>query len=57
MNRVGKRGDMIVTVHIETPVKLTTEQESLLRQFEHTIHSNSNPKSNSFFDAIKDFFS
>ncbi|MEN9782606.1 MAG: molecular chaperone DnaJ [Pseudomonadota bacterium] len=57
MNRSGKRGDLIVTVHIETPVKLSTEQESLLRQFEETIHSNSNPKSNSFFDTIKDFFS
>ena len=56
-NKNGRRGDLVITVQIETPVKLTDEQRDLLEQFEASCGTNSNPKSESFFDNVKKWFS
>ena len=52
----GKRGDLIVKVNIETPVKLSKEQRTLLEKFEELSSSSSNPKTESFFENLKNFF-
>ncbi len=53
-------GDMVVQVHIETPVKLTEEQKELLRAFDESLqgkhHKQHSPKTHSFFDSVKAFF-
>ena len=56
-NKNSRRGDLVITVQIETPVKLTDEQRDLLEQFEASCGANSNPKSESFFDNVKKWFS
>lgn len=54
-------GDMIVEVHIETPVKLTARQKELLEEFDASLkgkhHKQHSPKEYSFFDSVKSFFS
>ena len=48
------RGNMYISVIVETPVKLTKAQKELLQQFSE-ISSGNSPKSESFFNKIKDF--
>jgi molecular chaperone DnaJ len=48
-------GDQIVTVHVETPTKLTSEQKDLFQRLVE-IDENSNPMSRGFFDKVKDLF-
>ncbi|WP_044410858.1 molecular chaperone DnaJ [Thiomicrospira microaerophila] len=53
-------GDLICQVNIETPVNLTGEQKALLKAFDESLqgkqaHTHS-PKSHSFFDTVKAFF-
>lgn len=48
-------GDQIVTVHVETPTKLSNEQKELLKRLSEVDH-NSNPMSRGFFDKVKDLF-
>lgn len=58
--RSSRVGDLICTIHIETPVKLTKEQKALLEQFEATLEGKQNthsPKAHSFWDKVKEFFS
>lgn len=52
----GSRGDLIVNIVVETPVKLTTEQKELLRKFDEISNSSSNPKTENFFDNLKKWF-
>jgi molecular chaperone DnaJ len=50
-------GDQIIIIHVETPTKLSNEQEELfdkLAQFDQEGHSN--PMSRGFFDKVKDLF-
>ena len=57
--RSSRVGDLICTIHIETPVKLTKEQKALLEQFEATLEGKQNthsPKAHSFWDKVKEFF-
>lgn len=54
--RSTARGNLYVHVHVETPVKLTKKQISLLEEFEKETTDQSNPESNSFFKKIKDLF-
>ncbi|MDX1795189.1 MAG: molecular chaperone DnaJ [Hydrogenovibrio sp.] len=58
--RSSQTGDMIVQVHVETPVKLTQEQKELLTAFDESLkgkhHKQHSPKEHSFFDAVKSFF-
>ena len=55
-NRNGRRGDLFITIQVETPVKLTDEQRDLLERFEQSCNAKTNPKSESFFESIKNFF-
>ncbi len=48
-------GDQIVTVHVETPTKLTGEQKELFQRLAE-VDENSNPMSRGFFDKVKDLF-
>ena len=49
----SSRGDMYLDIVVETPTKLTANQEELLKQFEEDRKKNSDSKS--FFDKIKDW--
>lgn len=58
--RGGGTGDLLCRVSVETPVKLTAEQKTLLRNFSDALlndKKNHSPRSRSWFDAVKDFFS
>jgi len=52
--RSGRRGDLIVVVKIETPKKLSSKQEELLRAFAETEDKDVNPESHGFVKKIKD---
>lgn len=54
--RSVSRGDLFVSIQIETPVKLTTKQKELLEELDKSLSKDSNPKSNLFFDKIRKFF-
>ncbi|MDH3235728.1 MAG: molecular chaperone DnaJ [Alphaproteobacteria bacterium] len=52
-------GDLFCRVQVETPVKLTDEQKSRLRDFDDAIQSQGSrhsPRARSWFDGVKDFF-
>ena len=57
MNRLGSygQGDQIVTIHVETPTKLSSEQKDLFKRLQE-LESSSNPMSRGFFDKVKDLF-
>ncbi|MBN9542853.1 MAG: molecular chaperone DnaJ [Alphaproteobacteria bacterium] len=50
------RGDMIITVNVEIPVNLTSRQKELLEEFNNQSKNESSPKSEGFFNKIKDLF-
>lgn len=52
--RSGNRGDLVVVVKIETPKKLSSKQEDLLRQYAETEDKRVNPESHGFFKKITD---
>ncbi|MHB9021205.1 MAG: molecular chaperone DnaJ [Halothiobacillus sp.] len=62
--RGGAPGDLLVSVHVETPVKLTSEQRDLLHAFEQSlmgggggeIAEQHRPRERSFLDSVKRFF-
>ena len=56
LNRNGIRGNLVVTITIETPVKLSQEQKELLQRFEEISLSSSSPKTEGFFDNLKKWF-
>jgi molecular chaperone DnaJ len=52
-------GDLMCHVVVETPVKLTSRQKELLKEFEEISQGDSdkhNPRAKSFMDKVKDFF-
>ena len=53
----GGRGDLVATIIVETPVKLTSEQKELLERFEEISTASSSPKTENFFDNLKKWFS
>ncbi len=58
--RASYPGDLYCHVVVETPVRLTDEQKSLLRKFEASLGEGSDkhsPQSKSWTDRVKDFFS
>ncbi len=55
--RTGKRGDLLVAVKIETPQKLSSQQEKLLREFAQTEDAKVNPESSGFWKSVKDLLS
>jgi len=57
--RSAHQGDLFCHVAIETPVKLTTRQRDLLREFEAINERDPgahNPRAKSFMDKVKEFF-
>ncbi|CCN79146.1 Chaperone protein dnaJ [Vibrio nigripulchritudo SO65] len=58
--RGGGIGDLIVKLVVETPVKLSSRQKELLREFEETCGGEAankhKPKSEGFFNGVKKFF-
>ncbi len=52
-------GDLYCTVQVETPVRLTDEQKSALRDFETSLSENGDrhsPRARSWFDGVRAFF-
>ena len=52
-------GDLYCHVSVETPVKLTSKQRELLREFESTIQQNPDahsPRAKNWFDRVREFF-
>ncbi|MDH5485134.1 MAG: molecular chaperone DnaJ [Gammaproteobacteria bacterium] len=57
--RGGATGDLLCKVVIETPVKLTSKQKELLREFEDSMSKDNNthnPQGRSWMDGVKKFF-
>jgi len=50
------RGDQLVQVIIETPRKLTKEQEELLKKFAETEDIHITPQRKSFLEKVKEYF-
>lgn len=53
--RGGASGDMFIELAVETPVKLTSRQKELLREFDELSEDN-NPESSNFFKSVKSFW-
>ncbi len=52
-------GDLYCHVSLETPVKLTSKQKELLREFESIIQQNPDahsPRAKNWFDRVREFF-
>ncbi len=57
--RGGPIGDLMCKVLVETPIKLTAEQEDLLRQLDDSMQKGGgkhSPQSTTFVDGVKKFF-
>jgi len=54
--RTHRTGDQLVQVIIETPAKLDTRQEELLREFAKTENKSVSPKAISFLERLKKHF-
>ena len=57
--RDSRKGDLFARVAVETPVNLTSEQESLLRQFEDLVSAGGerhNPRAGGWLESVKRFF-
>jgi molecular chaperone DnaJ len=57
--RGGPVGDLMCRVLVETPVKLTSEQEDLLKRFDETMKRDGakhSPHSTTWVDGVKKFF-
>ncbi len=50
------RGDELVEVVVETPRRLTTRQEELLREFAEIEHEEVSPRRKNFFAKLRDYF-
>ncbi|PUB17123.1 molecular chaperone DnaJ [Yoonia sediminilitoris] len=53
--RGGGIGDMFIELAVETPVKLTSRQREILKEFDKLSEDN-NPQGSSFFDTVKNFW-
>lgn len=49
-------GDLLVRVHLETPVNLTAEQKKLLQEFSQLEGPHNSPKKKGFFEKLKELF-
>lgn len=54
------KGDLIIEIMVETPVKLNKKQKELLKQLDKTVGDNSkgnhSPESSGFFNKMKEFW-
>ena len=51
------KGDLLVVIHVETPIKLSTEQKNILKEFATLETPANHPTKKSFFDKLKSIFS
>jgi molecular chaperone DnaJ len=49
-------GDQIITIHVETPTKLSSEQKELFQRLADLEHTKTNPMSRGFFEKVREFF-
>jgi molecular chaperone DnaJ len=57
LNSGGRRGDMYVKFNIETPIKLSQEERDIIKKLDELmVNKANNPKSESFFQKVSDFF-
>jgi molecular chaperone DnaJ len=54
--RTHRTGDLFVQIFIETPTKLNSEQQELLRKFADSENKSVSPKSTGFFEKLKNHF-
>lgn len=54
--QTGRKGDLLVNVQVEVPVKLSKDQEKLLQEFAGTVTDKNHPVGESFFEKAKRFF-
>jgi molecular chaperone DnaJ len=52
----GRRGDLNVTVQVEVPTRLSSEQVDKLRAFSESIGEHNSPMQEGFFEKAKRFF-
>jgi molecular chaperone DnaJ len=52
----GRRGDLVVTVEVEVPKKLTPRQRELLEEFRAVEAQNPSAKKKSFLDRLGSLF-
>ena len=52
----GRRGDLNVTVQVEVPTRLNSEQQEKLRAFSESIGEHNSPMQEGFFKKAKRFF-
>ncbi len=50
------KGDLYIQVTVETPVKLTSRQKNLLKEFEQASTAKNTPVSSGFFTKVKEFW-
>ena len=50
------RGDIMVQVNVETPRRLSTRQEELLRELAEIEEENVSPRRKNFFEKLRDYF-
>ncbi|MBM3184608.1 MAG: molecular chaperone DnaJ, partial [Chlamydiae bacterium] len=51
------QGDLVIRTIVETPVKLSEKQKTLLRSFEESETPNNHPRKKTFLEKAKAFFS
>ena len=56
INSGGRKGHMFVKVFVETPVKLSDKEKTLLGELDESIGDKSNPRSEGFFKKVAGFF-
>ena len=54
--RSTMKGDLVVTVRVEVPKRLSEKQKELLRQFDEVTGGKENEKQKSFKEKVKDIF-
>ena len=54
--KTGNKGDLILTVKVETPTKLSEKQKELLRELDASMTGKEYEGRKSFADKIKDLF-
>ena len=49
-------GDQIITIHVETPSKLSKEQKEIFQRLQEMEQNSSNPMTKGFFDRVRELF-
>lgn len=49
-------GDQIITIHVETPSKLSKEQREIFKQLAELEQNTSNPMTKGFFERVRELF-